>query len=150
MPAGRPSKYDVAFVAAAKKLCELGATDRDLADAFEVSIATISNWKSEHAEFLDALKLGKDAADQRVEASLYQKATGYTFDAVKIFMPANASAPVYAPYREHVAPDTTACIFWLKNRQAQAWREKIEHTGPDGGPMVVQITRFSSDKPDGA
>jgi hypothetical protein len=50
-------------------------------------------------------------------------------DAVKIFMPAGRAKPVYAPYVEHVPPDVTACIFWLKNRDPQHWRDtqQLEH-----------------------
>jgi hypothetical protein len=66
----------------------------------------------------------------RVERSLYERANGYTYDAVKIFMPAGAKKPVYAPYREHVPPDVTACIFWLKNRDPAHWRDawQVDHT----------------------
>lgn len=140
--AGQPTAYRPEFAAQAGKLCSLGATDVDLADFFEVSIRTIGNWKVLHQKFLQALKSGKDEADDRVERSLYQKATGYTFDAVKIFMPAGADSPVYAPYREHVPPDTTAMIFWLKNRRKGDWRDRHEVTGPDGGPLVIQAVRF--------
>ena len=44
-------------------------------------------------------------------------------------MPAGAKKPVYAPYVEHVPPDVTACIFWLKNRDPQHWRNSqlLEH-----------------------
>jgi hypothetical protein len=64
-----------------------------------------------------------------VTGSLYERANGYSYDAVKIFMPAGAKKPVYAPYREHVPPDTTAAIFWLKNRDPARWRDdwQIEH-----------------------
>ena len=126
---GRPSKYDPAFVERAKKLCVHGFTDVEIADFFEVSVSTLSLWKVEHPEFSEALKAAKREADARVEASLYHKALGYSFDAVKIFMPAGATEPVYAPYREHVPPDTTAAIFWLKNRQSDRWRyiQKHEH-----------------------
>jgi hypothetical protein len=58
-----------------------------------------------------ALKLGKKEADQRTERSLYQRANGYSYDAVKIFMPAEAKKQVYAPYVEHVPPDPTSAIF---------------------------------------
>ena len=135
---GRPSSYKPEFAKQAEKLCELGATDEDLADFFEVSIRTIANWKTSIPEFLQALKGGKEAADDRVERSLYQKAVGYTHDAVKIFQ--HQGAVIEAPYREHIAPDTTAAIFWLKNRRPDLWREKQqhEHSGPDGGPMVVE------------
>jgi hypothetical protein len=44
-------------------------------------------------------------------------------------MPANRSRPVYAKYIEHVPPDTTAGIFWMKNRDPQHWRgsQQLEH-----------------------
>lgn len=134
---GRPSGYQDAYAKQAKKLCALGATDEDLADFFGVSIRTVANWKNAHPEFLHALKGGKDAADDRVERSLYQRAVGYTFDAIKIFQ--HQGDVVTAPYREHVAPDTTACIFWLKNRRPDAWRDKREQelTGAGGGPVMV-------------
>jgi hypothetical protein len=75
-------------------------------------------------------KGGKVEADKCVERSLYERANGYSYDAVKIFMPAGAKKPVYAPYREHVPPDTTAAIFWLKNRDPARWRDawQVEHS----------------------
>lgn len=139
---GRPSKYKPEFASQAAKLCALGATDQEIADFFEVEVRTIYRWKADNDKFCQALKAGKAVADERVERSLYQKAIGYEQEAVKIFMPANASAPIYAPYREKVAPDTTACIFWLKNRRPSDWRDKVESvvTGADGGP--IQVTRI--------
>lgn len=142
MAGGRPTKYKSDFAAQAQKLCRLGATDIELADFFEVDRATIYRWIGLHAEFCDALKSGKEAADERVERSLYHKAVGYTHDAVKIFMPAGAAKPVYAPYREHVPPDTTAGIFWLKNRRGKDWRDKVEHAGEGGGPLRIEIVKF--------
>jgi hypothetical protein len=66
----------------------------------------------------------------RVERSLYQRAVGYSYEAVRIFMPAGHNKPVYAPCIEHVPPDTTAGIFWSKNRMPERWRDQqnIEHT----------------------
>lgn len=126
MARGRPSSYKPEFAEQTRKLCELGATDAEIADFFEVSKATITTWKAAHPDFLASLKAGKDLADERVERSLYHKAIGYTFEAVKIF-PGGADGPVYAPYTEHVPPDTTACIFWLKNRRQQQWRDVHKH-----------------------
>lgn len=127
MAGGRPSSYKPEYAKQAKKLALLGATDRDLADFFEVNQQTIDNWKIRYPEFLGSLKLGKEEADGRVERSLFQRAIGYEQDAVKIFMPKDAVDPVYAPYRERVAPDVTACIFWLKNRKREEWRDRQEH-----------------------
>jgi hypothetical protein len=57
------------------------------------------------------------------------RAVGYNYEAVKIFMPAGREHPVYAPYVEHVPPDVTAQIYWLKNRDPQHWRDsqQLEH-----------------------
>jgi hypothetical protein len=127
MPGGRPTSYRAAYADQVRKLCELGATDVELADFFKVTINTIGAWKSRHPEFLQALKAGKEAADDRVERSLYQRANGYTYDAVKIFPPrGKGRKPIVVPYREHVPPDTTAAIFWLKNRRRDEWRDKQE------------------------
>jgi hypothetical protein len=61
--------------------------------------------------------------------SLYERANGYNYDAVKIFMPAGAKQPVVVHYVEHMPPDVTAGIFWLKNRDPQHWRDsqQLEH-----------------------
>ena len=125
MTMGRPTKYQLAFVGQASKLCVLGATERDVADFFDVDIATITRWKIRHPNFCAALKVGKVPADDRVEQSLYRKATGYSFEAEKIFQ--YEGLPVRVSYVEHVPPSDTACIFWLKNRRPDQWREK-----PDG------------------
>ena len=134
---GRPSLYRQSFDAQAEKLCQLGATDQEVADFFEVDVRSIYRWKAEHESFCQALRVGKAVADERVERSLFQRATGYEQDEVKIFMPANASKPVYAPYRARIAPDTTACIFWLKNRRSDLWRDRSIHelTGKDGAEL---------------
>lgn len=131
---GRPSLYNDEYAAQAAKLAKLGATDQELADFFEVDVRTIYRWKHDHSDFCQALKVGKEVADERVERSLYQRAIGYEQDDVKIFMPGGALEPVYAPFRAKIAPDTTAAIFWLKNRRSQEWRDKVEteHSGNVG------------------
>lgn len=137
---GRVSTYRPEYVKRAEKACEAGFTDRELGELFGVTEMTINNWKLEHEDFALALKRGKAPADQRVERSLYHRAVGYRFEAVKIFMPAGADAPVYASYEEHVPPDTTAAIFWLKNRRPDQWRDvnRTEISGPDGTPIVIK------------
>lgn len=132
---GRPSKYDPAFVEQAAKLCALGATDEQIADFFGVAPSTLYLWKHGHPEFSEALKAGKAEADERVVRSLYQRAVGYEFDGVKVFMPAGAAAPVYAPIRERLHPDTTAAIFWLKNRRPEEWRDKLALGGDPDNPI---------------
>jgi hypothetical protein len=144
---GRPTDYKAEYAKQAEKLCALGATDKEIADFFEVDVRTIYRWKHEHDDFCQSLKAGKDIADERVERSLYQRAIGYEQDEVKIFMPANAPEPVYAPFRAKIAPDVTAAIFWLKNRRKDDWRDgkEIDHKSSDGSmtPQRVELVALS-------
>jgi hypothetical protein len=130
---GRPTAYKPEFAEQARKLCLLGATDMEVADFFGVTFRTVTHWKNKHSTFVQALKTGHAASDDRVERSLFHRAIGYSYDAEKVFPPkGNDTKPVIVKYREHVPPDTTACIFWLKNRRREQWRDvhKHEHGRP--------------------
>lgn len=135
MPGGRPTSYRKEYANQAEKLCLLGATDDDLADFFNVSVRTIHRWKASNKEFCHSLKVGKDVADDLVERSLYQRAIGYSHDEDKVFI-VNGE-PMVVPTKKHYAPDTTAGIFWLKNRRKEEWRDKqeIENTHDVSDPM---------------
>jgi len=135
----KPATYKREYAKQAEKLCKQGATDFELGIAFGVSRRTIGYWASKYKEFGTALKVGKDIADDRVERTLYERATGYSYDAVKILQ--NNGQPVIVPYTEHVAPDTTACIFWLKNRRFLTWRDRMEHTGKDGAAITLTLSK---------
>ena len=67
MSEGRPTDYRPEFPEQAEKLCQLGATDIEIADFFEVDVRSIYRWKHAHPNFSDALKAGKEAADERVK-----------------------------------------------------------------------------------
>jgi hypothetical protein len=126
------------------KLCALGHTDFEVAGFFGVSGSLINRWKAEFPDVARAFISGKEVADERVERSLFHRATGYTFEAVKIFNDKGAVTRV--DYVEHAAPDTTACIFWLKNRRPELWRDRREvmATSPDG----KNLNDLSSDELD--
>jgi hypothetical protein len=136
---GRPSKYKPEFAEQAAKLCKLGATDAQLADFFEVAVSTINLWKVQHPEFSESIKVPKEEADQRVEQSLYRRAMGYEHDEVDIKV--IDKEVVITPIRKHYPPDTTAAIFWLKNRKSDEWREKVDHTlsNPDGSALNLTV-----------
>lgn len=129
---GRPSSYRSEYADQARKLCRLGAIDKELADFFGVSEQTINSWKTAHPEFLEALKAGKELADAEVADKLFQRATGYSHPAVKFFM--YQGTVIREDYTEHYPPDTTAAIFWLKNRRSDLWRNAPPADGGEEGP----------------
>jgi hypothetical protein len=138
---GRPSSFQGAFCEQAEKLCRLGATDKDLAEFFGVTEQTVNNWKDAHPEFFEALKRGKVESDAEVADRLYQRATGFEWDEAQ---PIKVREVIYengkrlkevervevVMVHRVVPPDTTAAIFWLKNRRPADWRDKVtqEHT----------------------
>lgn len=119
---GRPTKYLESFNKQAYKLCLLGATDKELADFFEVDEATINRWKTEHKGFCKSLKRGKMEADSVVAEKLFKRATGYSHPDTDIRVIDDCI--VKTRLIKHYPPDTTAAIFWLKNRQKEEWRDK--------------------------
>lgn len=142
----RPSKFKDEFIGQAEKLCKLGATDMEIADFFGVDVRTLYRWKGEHEAFCQALKSGKDEADDRVERSLFARANGYEHDEVDIRVVAGEI--VQTLIRKYYPPDTTAAIFWLKNRKPGEWRETkaVELTGAGGGPVQHNLeVRFVGD-----
>lgn len=136
----RPSKYKPEFAAQAAKLCALGATDAQLADFFEVAVSTVSLWKVEHREFSEAIKVPKAEADERVEQSLFRRAMGYEHDEVDIKVVQGQI--VKTPIRKYYPPDTTAAIFWLKNRKPGEWRDKQETELSGSVEQVVRTVEF--------
>lgn len=68
---GRPSDYKPEYAAIAKKMCALGATVADLADAFGVAISTIWSWQAASTEFFESCKIGRDLPNERVKRSFY-------------------------------------------------------------------------------
>lgn len=131
------------------KLCLLGATDTELADFFGVSEPTINAWKKAHPDFLASLKRGKLDADAQVTNRLFRRALGYSHKAVKIFMPSGAESPVYADYIERYPPDTTAAIFWLKNRRPAQWRDRPPEQ-PEDSDLSIQKLKAALDAMDAA
>lgn len=129
MPSGRLTDYKPEYDEQAYKLTLLGAIDKQLADFFDVTEQTINNWKLAHESFFESIKKGKEQADAKVAESLYHRALGYHHPEDKVFN--DGGQPMIVPTTKHYPPDPTACIFWLKNRQPAAWREKTEvkHSG---------------------
>jgi DNA-binding XRE family transcriptional regulator len=146
MPAGRPSGYDPEkhprFVSS---LAELGATDHEIAKALGVSLRTLNNWKGKHPELLHSLNVGKHLPDQRVKRSLYQRAVGYSQiedDIRTITLPnGGGSEIVITPVIKHYPPDTTACIFWLKNRMPEEFRTNPEESVKESVDRVIEVIR---------
>lgn len=120
-------RYNPDFAEQAYKLCLLGATNPELADFFGVVSTSIQNWIIKKPDFRDAVLRGKAKADAEVAHKLYQRATGYRVSESETTVGEDGKEITHTKTRL-IAPSVTACIFWLKNRARDRWRDKHEYT----------------------
>lgn len=113
-----------------------GLTDEQIAANIGISRSTLNEWKKKYSDISDALKRGKEVVDRQVENALLKRALEYQYnevtqektwsDELGIY-----EMPVIKTVTKEVNPDTTAQIFWPKNRKPKDWRDKqdIQHSG---------------------
>lgn len=129
MAGGRPSKYythvepKLLLVAA---WCRNGLTDIDICKNLDIGKDAFIEYKKTYSELSDILKLNKEVVDTQVENALLKAAMGYTIDEHTY-----EGGELTKTVVKEVAPNTTALIFWLKNRNKEAWRDtqNIDHSG---------------------
>src|SRR5215470_6356121 len=137
MAGGRPTIYKPDYAEIARHACMLGASNETLAERFEVSRRTIDNWIATIPEFGDAVRHGREVADESVIAALYARATGMERKSVKVVE--GEGAPVTTTHTVQALPDVRACMFWLRNRRPEQWREnRAPVEDPYGGRDLAQ------------
>ena len=109
-----------------------GLTDDQIAKNIGINRDTLYRWKKAHSDISDALKRGKEVIDRQVENALLSRALGYTYDEVTF-----EGGVETKRVRKQVVPDTTAQIFWLKNRKPEEWRDKREIVKDDDNDQVL-------------
>lgn len=109
-----------------------GLTDDQIAKNIGINRDTLYRWKKAHSDISDALKRGKEVIDRQVENALLKRALGYTYDEITL-----EGDDEVKRVRKQVAPDTTAQIFWLKNRKPEEWRDKREIIKDDDNDQVL-------------
>ena len=126
-------------------LARRGCTLDEMANDLGVARSTLCKWIKDNPELSDAIKRGRDYADIRVEKSLYQRAMGFSRTTKKTIIGTgekDGQKPVRIEItEEEVPPDTTAIIFWLKNRNPKLWRDVQDinakvATEPDLKPLT--------------
>lgn len=102
-----------------------GLTDEQIAGNAGITAKTLYEWKNKYGEICEALKKGKEVVDRQVENALLKRALGYEYTEVtKEYIPELGEMKITKKVTKEVAPDTTAQIFWLKNRKPDDWRDK--------------------------
>jgi transposase-like protein len=113
-----------------------GLTDEQIAHNMGISTSTLYEWKKKYSDISESLKRGKEVVDRLVENALLKTALGFDYieDTVT-----NKGDVVQVRKVQH--PNTTALIFWLKNRKPEQWRDKPKNLDDDDKPIEVVIKR---------
>ncbi len=133
---GRRTLYDPSMhPRRAAELAGQGLTDKELAEAFGIGETTLYRWQQEYREFRESIKKAKEKPNREVEAALFKRAIGYTYDADVVTASGEKDAQgankvlKIVRRKVHVPADPASMIFWLKNRRPDRWRDarRVEH-----------------------
>lgn len=117
-----------------------GLIDEQIAENIGIRAGTLYDWKNRFPDISEALKKGKEVVDRQVENALLKRALGYTYAEITYENGAEAKRVI-----KEVVPDTTAQIFWLKNRKPEVWRDKREITTDDNDQVLAFIEAMRND-----
>ena len=151
--AGRKGKYDTHVQPRLTSITawrRRGLIEEEICKNLGVSVSSFAEYKNAHSELLEALKTGKDDADAQVENALFKRAVGYEFIETKSLLTTGKDGQTGSgsgrveKITKAERPDVTAQIFYLKNRAADRWRDRIGHevTGAGGGPLQTGVVRI--------
>lgn len=143
-PGGRPSKRNLIDLKKLFVLVKKGFTNEELGEFFGVDRKTIDNYIAKDPEFFRTVKEAREIADSEIEKSLYEAAKGYACKETKVSFDKFGAVSEHTVVRNY-PPDTVAAMFWLANRQRTKWQHisKIEHSGPDGGPLIIERVSYA-------
>ena len=111
-----------------------GLTDEQISHNIGIHPSTLYEWRNKYPDISEALKKGKEVIDRQVENALLKRALGYEYEETKQIIEKDEMGKDrkrVEKITKQVIPDTTAQIFWLKNRKPHEWRDKrdVEHSG---------------------
>lgn len=126
-----------------------GLTQQQIANNLGISIDTLIENKKKYSEFNNALKKGKEVIDFEVENALLKRALGYEYEEETY-----ENGILTKKVKKQVPPDTTAQIFWLKNRKPNIWKDKVEtdedrEAVANASQVIVKIRKVAQEYTDG-
>ncbi|WP_298061741.1 hypothetical protein [uncultured Rikenella sp.] len=126
-----------------------GLTNEQIANNMGINASTLYDYINKYDKISNALKKGKEVVDIEVENALYKNATGFWYDDVVVSTKKEVlyengkrikeiSEPVSVTIRKFKPAETTAQIFWLKNRKPKEWRDKVVYEGETKTDGVIK------------
>ena len=126
-----------------------GLTDEQIAKNMGIAPSTLYEWKKKSKEFSESLKKGKEVVDFEVENALLKRALGYEYEEETY-----ENGILTKKVKKQIPPDTTAQIFWLKNRKPNTWKDKVEtdedrEAVANASQVIAKIRKVAQEYTDG-
>ena len=126
-----------------------GLTQQQIADNLGINVDTLIEYKKKYTDFSESLKKGKEVVDIEVENALLKRALGYKYDEVTY-----ENGVETKRVTKEVQPDTTAQIFWLKNRKPNNWKDRVEtdedkEAVANASQVIAKIRKVAQEYTDG-
>ena len=136
-------KYQDTFPLLAEGYAREGMIDKEIAKKLGICEDTLYEYQKKYSEFSEAIKRGKAPIDVEVENSLLKRTKGFEYEETTVeYKPADegqkASPKSIKKTTKFIVPDVTACIFWLKNRKPDKWRDKQEIEAGEGLKAIIE------------
>jgi len=125
-----------------KTFAQQGLTDAEIARKLGISLSTFYIYRRKYPKFAKSLTAGKEPVDIEVEQALFKRAMGREIPIEEVTEVTSATGNVtktVKKYKKYYLGDTIAQIFWLKNRQPERWRDKIDHGV--SGDIIINVDK---------
>ena len=124
-----------------------GLTDEQISKNMGIAYSTLRDWKKKYSALQAALKKGKEVVDYEVEAALYKRAIGYEVEEEKTYIQEIEGRTTERKeiIKKHIPGDTTAQIFWLKNRQRDRWQDRPQDYVDQSGDNDTEVQIYLPD-----
>lgn len=131
-------EYTPHYAELVRRLGLLGLTYNRMLEVMGLDNAMVVVWRSKYPEFNQAFTEGFDMADARVAQSLFDRANGCKIKNTKVQFSPKLGRFASIEIEENLPPDTTAAMFWLRNRQPALWNRPAEPAQEVGVTIKVE------------
>lgn len=103
-----------------------GLSEKQISQNMGIAYSTLKEWKKKYSALSASLKKGKEVTDFEVENAMHKSAIGYFVEETKTYITETNGVQTkkIEKYKKWIPPNSTAQIFWLKNRKPDVWMDR--------------------------
>lgn len=104
----------------------------EIAKRMGVTPQLLARWKKQYPEMQDAMSVGREVVDYKVENALLKSALGFTTKEITVTIGKRMINGEWVNITKEtktkeVIPNVTACLAWLNNRRPDIWKKNRDN-----------------------